>query len=78
MKMLKLLLIIIVSFGLGIAVPRGFSNKAAVKPEGDGGQPNSRSHKPEGDGAASNSRSHSRVLPLASPQNYRAISPILS
>src|SRR3989338_9873305 len=30
----------------------------AHKPEGDGGQPNSRSHKPEGDGGQPNSRSH--------------------
>jgi hypothetical protein len=30
----------------------------ANKPEGNGGQPKSRSHKPEGNGAASVSRSH--------------------
>jgi len=49
MKILKLLLIIIVSFGLGIAVSRDFSNKAAAKPEGDGAASDSRSHKAEKD-----------------------------
>ncbi len=47
MKILKLLLIIFISFGLGIAVSRSISSKVAAKPGGDGAASDSRSHKTE-------------------------------
>lgn len=47
MKIMKLLLVVIISFGLGIAVSRNIPSKVAVKPEGDGAASDSRSHKTE-------------------------------